>query len=268
MKKTLLLAAAAIAVLPAAAHAHRMWMVPSATVLSGENVYVTVDAAASNTLFYPDHRPMPLTNLTITAPDGSTMEPMNAATGQYRTTFDVDLPLNGTYNIENFNNTVMAVYTDENGQEQRFRGTPADWDASGLAQREGVTPTFNSARTEFFVTVGAPTEETIQPSGEGLEVLPLVHPNDLYAGETARFRLLLDGEPLADTQVEVIEGGVRYRDAEEPIHVSSDASGEFELTWPKAGMYWMHAEAGETGRGAPAGARGASYNATFEVLPQ
>ena len=57
MKKTSLWRAAALAVslsvaLPMAAHAHRAWMLPSATVLSGNEPWVTVDAAVSNDLFY------------------------------------------------------------------------------------------------------------------------------------------------------------------------------------------------------------------------
>jgi uncharacterized GH25 family protein len=266
--KAALLAATVVAAVPVAAHAHRAWLLPSATVLSGEDAWLTVDAAIANTLFYFDHNPMPLTNLSVYAPDGSKLEPQNVSQGQYRSTFDVELVQNGTYNVEVFNNTVSAVYTDENGAEQRFRGTPAEWEASELSQRDDLQPTFNATRTEFFVTVGAPTEMTVQPAGEGLELVPLVHPNDLYSGEAAQFRVLLNGEPVADQAVEVIAGGVRYRDAEDPIQVTTDANGEFEVTWPEPGMYWVNAEYGQTGRGAPAGARGAAYNGTFEVLPQ
>ncbi|MFT4251420.1 MAG: DUF4198 domain-containing protein, partial [Caulobacter sp.] len=61
-------ATAALAALPLAAHAHRGWLVPSATVLSGDGAWVTVDAAVSNELFYPDHRPMRLDAVVITTP--------------------------------------------------------------------------------------------------------------------------------------------------------------------------------------------------------
>jgi type IV secretory pathway VirJ component len=40
--------------------AHRGWIVPSATVLSGDGAWVTLDAAVSNELFYADHNPMRL----------------------------------------------------------------------------------------------------------------------------------------------------------------------------------------------------------------
>src|SRR5690554_7536764 len=44
--------------LPLSANAHRAWMLPSATVLSGEEPWITVDAAVSNDIFYFEHFPL------------------------------------------------------------------------------------------------------------------------------------------------------------------------------------------------------------------
>jgi hypothetical protein len=95
--RRLLLAAAMLLPLPATAH--RAWMLPSATVLSGENPWVTVDAAISNDLFYFEHMPMPLDGLLITAPDGSRAAAENQARGRYRSTFDFQLKQAGTYRV-------------------------------------------------------------------------------------------------------------------------------------------------------------------------
>ena len=56
---------------PVAANAHRQWMLPSMTVLSGNDPWVTVDAAVSNDLFVFEHVPMRLDGLVITGPDGA-----------------------------------------------------------------------------------------------------------------------------------------------------------------------------------------------------
>ena len=48
------------------AQAHRQWMLPSATSLSGTESWVTVDAAISNDLFYFEHHPLQLDNLVVT----------------------------------------------------------------------------------------------------------------------------------------------------------------------------------------------------------
>jgi hypothetical protein len=85
--------------LPLAANAHRGWIVPSFTVLSGDGAWVTVDAAVSNELFYADHNPMRLDAVVVTAPDGSVDKIQNALTGKYRSTFDVQLAKPGTYKI-------------------------------------------------------------------------------------------------------------------------------------------------------------------------
>ncbi len=47
------------------ASAHRAWLLPSSTVLSGEEAYVTFDAAISNTIFHPDHFAMNASNLVV-----------------------------------------------------------------------------------------------------------------------------------------------------------------------------------------------------------
>ena len=70
-------------------------------------------------------------------------------------------------------------------------------------------------RVETYVTVGTPSD--VKATGAGLELVPLTHPNDLYAGETAKFRFLLDGKPAKDLEVEIVAGGTRYRDAPDEI---------------------------------------------------
>jgi uncharacterized GH25 family protein len=123
-------------------------------------------------------------------------------------------------------------------------------------------------RIEAFVTVGSPTEVK-GTSGEGLELVPQRHPNDLYAGETTKFRVLLDGKPARDLAVEIIAGGTRYRDAPGGITLRTDAGGDIAVTWPAPGLYWLDVgNEDERATVANVKKRRASYNATFEVLPQ
>ena len=95
LRRGALAAASLVALLaaPVAANAHRQWMLPSATVLSGNDPWITVDAAVSNDLFYFDHNPMRLEGIAVIAPDGSKGEIKNGATGKYRSTFDVQLDI-------------------------------------------------------------------------------------------------------------------------------------------------------------------------------
>lgn len=260
---------AALALTPFTADAHRAWMVPSATVLSGgEDTWISVDAASSNVLFYADHNPLRLDDLTVTAPDGSQSQPQNMLRGRYRCTFDIQLAQAGTYRIANATRGASAVYT-VNGEERRWRGQLSELQAALPAGARDVRVTENFNRVETFVTRGAPTE--IRPVNAGLELAPITHPTDLVVDEPARFRFLLNGQPAANLEVTLAPGNQRYRNDSGEFKVTTDAQGVATITWPGAGMYWINASVrglpSDT-RGAPRGTtRNANYSGVLEVLP-
>lgn len=268
MKKTLALALAIAAALPMAASAHKAWLRPSQTVLAGNAPWITVDAAVSNDLFYFNHVPLRTDNLVITAPDGSTVAPQNTATGKYRSVFDVELQQQGTYRIAVVNAGLSASW-EEDGKPRRWRGTAEAFASEVPREAPGLRVTQSVNRIETFVTNGSPTVDNLAPTGQGLELVPVTHPNDLFAGEEARFRMLADGAPAAGVEFEITRGGTRYRNAQEEITVTTDANGEFAVTWPEAGMYWLEATLQDERPTVPeAGARRLGYVATLEVLPQ
>ncbi|TDF64360.1 DUF4198 domain-containing protein [Cupriavidus sp. L7L] len=260
------LALAALA--PLAAHAHRQWLLPSATVLSGNDSWVTVDAAVSNDLFYFEHVPLRLDNLQVTAPDGSAVKAENAATGKYRSTFDVHLTQPGTYRVAVVNQGLFASYKVD-GQAKRWRGSAENFAREVPANAQELTVTQAEGRVESFVTAGKPSDKGLRTTGRGLELAPITHPNDLVAGDTASFRLLLDGKPAANLKVEVVPGGIRYRDKLQELSVTTDADGKFSVKWPAPGMYWMEAEVrDDKATFKQAKSRRATYAVTLEVLPQ
>lgn len=263
-----ILALAAALVAPLSVEAHRAWLLPSATVLSGNEPWVTVDAAIANGLFEFDHQPMRLDDLKILAPGGGEVAVENAATGRFRSTFDVKLDRPGTYRIVSAGDYLFASY-EQNGERKRWRGTAETLKSGIPADAQNLQVRAVQRRIETYVTAGSPDESVFTIEGRGLELKPVTHPNDLFAGEEARFVLLLDGEPAADIAVEVIPGGTRYRDREDKIDLRTDAQGQFAVTWPAAGMYWISAEVEDDKAGIPeAQKRHASFIATLEVLPQ
>lgn len=250
--------------LPFSAQAHRAWMLPSATVLSGDDAWVTVDAAISNDLFYFEHFPMliegfhqpalegkpndgkpamrrPASKLQVLAPDGSPLEAKNGTVGRYRSTFDVQLSQKGTYKLAVANNGLFASWK-ENGKPQRWMGKAEDFATQVPAKADDLRVTENSSRIEVFVTAGNPTDTVLKTTGVGLELAPVTHPNDLFAGEAAEFAFLLDGKPAADVEVSVVPGGNRYRDELGEMTLKTDAQGKLSITWPNAGMYWLEAK--------------------------
>ena len=284
-KTRLALAALPLLAFSAPAAAHRQWLLPSSTVLSGSGDWVTVDAAVSNELFYFDHVPMRLDSIVITAPDGSTAAPANASTGKYRSTFDVELKQPGTWRIASVNQGIMASWTGADGKPVRWRGDAKKFETEVPKDAKDLHWSRMAGRVETFVTEKAPTP--VKPTGVGLEMAPITHPNDLVAGEAASFRLLLDGKPAAGMDVDVVPGGARYRDKVGESKVKTGPDGKFSITWPAAGMYWISASNGgnrEGGMGGPQaegarrpaapplatqnGERRVSYVAVLEVMPQ
>lgn len=259
-------AVAAVLVLAAAApaQAHRSWLAPSATVLSGAEPWVTVDGAVSNTLFYPDHVAMRLEGLKAIGPDGAPVAIQNGATGKYRSTFDLQLKAPGTYKIVSASDNMMASYK-LGGETKRWRGAPAELATAIPKEATEVNVSSNSRRVETFVTAGAPSTAALKVTGKGLELEPITHPNDLVASETARFKLLMDGKPAAGVEVEVVLGATRYRSKGQEFKVTTGADGVFEVKWPEAGLYWL--EASVRGQDAAGATRSSGYVATLEVLP-
>lgn len=269
MRMPVKLAAMALAVcLPLSAHAHRAWMLPSATVLSGNNPWVTVDGAISNDLFYFEHNALRLDNLSVSAPDGSAAKTQNASTGRYRSTFDVQLSQPGTYKLAVVNNGLSASYK-ENGQPKRWRGTAENLAKEVPANAQDLRVTQSQGRIETYVTAGKPTSTTLKTTGTGLELAPITHPNDLIAGETANFRMLLDGKPASGLEVSVVPSGIRYRDKLNDFTLKTDADGKFSVKWPQPGMYLVEVEVRDEKTAVPqAKERRATYTATLEVMPQ
>jgi len=260
-----LLSALAVLALPAAAHADRAWLLPSSTSLSGAEAWIAIDAGLSDNLFVADHAAMRLETLVITAPDGSTVAPLNMTRGRYRSTFDVHLNQPGTWKIANVSGGMNVRYTLD-GVEGRWRGAASDYPAALPAGAAVVQATLNAHRIETFATLGATTDTVFVPTGKGLELVPVTHPGDLVAGEAARFRLLSEGQPAAGLTVTVGRGGARYRDALEDMTAVTGADGVFVVTWPEAGMYWMNATVRTEAAGS-APAVVVQYSGVVEVLP-
>ncbi|MEJ1962548.1 MAG: DUF4198 domain-containing protein [Gammaproteobacteria bacterium] len=254
------------AALPFAAEAHRPFLVPSETVLSRTG-WITVDGAVSNDLFYFNHQPLRLDNLLVVGPDGQPVQAQNANTGKFRSTFDLNLDKPGTYKLALVSSSLNAQFETAAGERRRWRGTPETL-GEIPADAKNVQITQQQQRNETFVTAGKPNDTVLKPTGIGLELVPVTHPNDLVAGEPISFKFVLDGKPAANLEVDVVPGGTRYRDKQNESKYTTDKNGQITMTWNDPGMYWLQADVEDDKTSVKqAKSRRASYIATFEVLP-
>jgi hypothetical protein len=293
MKRTSLLTLVVASLLPLAASAHKQWIIPSQAVVNGDDVWVTFDGAVSNQLFFPDHVPMRLDNITATAPDGGVVELKNASTGRYRSTFDVQLAQQGTYRIANVTSGLsvrwdtpesLAARAKAEAEGKPVTGPGAPPETRGGMLRSATLEDLSTkvpkdarnlqviqtaGRVETFVTNGAPNDTALAPTGKGIELVPVTHPNDLFAGEEATFRILVDGQPAAGLEFEIVRGGTRYRNAQDEIVAATDGEGLLRVTWPEPGLYWLETGVQDDKPSIPqATGRRLMYVATLEVLPQ
>jgi uncharacterized GH25 family protein len=267
MRKVLLVAATAL--LPLAASAHMTWLMPNATVVTNRDGSVSIDAAVSEDLFIFE-RALKLEDLRITGPAGAKLEAKNRLAAKNHESFDLDLPGNGTYRISNVGTSLMGAYK-AGTETKRFRAT-ADTLAKELpADAEVLSLARTVARQQTFVSREEAGDAKFTPEGDGLELLPLTQVTDLSTGDSSRVRLLLDGKPLANTDVTLRPGGNRYRYKTGEITLKTDAQGELTIKWTEAGQWWLGANYGD--RRAQGGTRDkplerAALSVTFEVLPK
>lgn len=261
-----LLALALSAAVVSVAQAHNAWLLPSTTVLSKGDT-ITIDAAVSNDLFVANHAPLRLDGLQITAPDGSTVKAENEAKLKHRSVFDMNAAQPGTYRIAVINAGAFASWKDKaTGQTKRARGTAETIGKEIPADATDVAITQSSGRIETFLTVGKPS--TLKPIGQGLELVSTGSPTDLVKGEKSTFQLRIDGQPAKDLEVTVTAGNTQYRDKLNELKIKTDDKGQFSVTWPAAGMYWLDASTRDNKTTVPqAKERRLSYAATLEVAP-
>jgi len=256
----------------ASSEAHRVWIKPSATIVSGDSEWITFDAAIANGIFYPDHYPLGLDRVKAMAPDGAAVTLENGHKGKLRSVFDVELEKEGTYTVYSASSGLSARWVDAEGERQYWppRGsqkTNDDFYKEVPQDAKDLEVSERSHRVETFVTSGAPTYDTLGPTGKGLELEPVTHPNDLYTGENITFKFNIDGTAAAGTEIVLVKDGERYRDQSQPTKLKTNKKGEVTFTLDEPGMYWLEAEYTDNNGKAPASKRQGSYVAVLEVLP-
>ena len=261
----------ALSLIATPAMAHRAWIKPSTTVVSGENEWITFDAAVANGIFTPDHFALGTEAIMVTSPSGKEVEKQNAQKLHYRSVFDINLTEEGTYRVEIANQSLMAFWKDADGKRQMWpgrgkTGTLEEFNSAVPKQADGLQVVESSRRIDVFVTAGEPTEASVAPSGKGLELDGKTHPNDLYTGEEIALGFLMDGEAAANTHVTIVKDGEKYRDTDDAMKLATDAKGALTVTFDEPGMYWLEAEFEDDNAKAPAQKRRGAYVLVMEVL--
>lgn len=260
-----------LATLSLQASAHRPWLMPTQTQVDGKEPVVIIDGAVSEDLFEFDHMALKFNGAMVTDPDGAVTPAPEAVSLKSRSSFELKLPKPGTYKVSMASKNMMASWK-EGVETRRWRGPEEAFAKQVPADAQDLKTVITQMRMETFVTATKPSLGALKPGGSGLEMVPVTHPNELRAGETAKWRFSLDGKPLANFPFSLVPGGVRHRGVLGEIRLATDANGEATVQLPAGGMYWLSASypAGLAKGESPKGPnpRRYSYSATLEVLPE
>lgn len=210
------------------------------------------------------------TSYVITEPDGQ-QKKINAAAALKRFNIaEFDLPKEGTYRIR----TQDAVgnpgkYAWVDGRWLRVRPVRAGMQnpvpakpAETVTTQKAPAPTqpprmiaadqvptnaktlevTNHLIAESYVTKGKPSAIPA-PSKKGFEFKLLTHPNELYAGESLKAQVLMNGKAVPNLEIDIFKGAGSYEPnaKREQPHVKTNAKGEVEIKFDQAGIYLITA---------------------------
>ncbi|QGP80605.1 DUF4198 domain-containing protein [Sphingobium sp. CAP-1] len=241
------------------AQAHMPYVLPTLFDL-GKADHVTVQSAFGEDAFLPEvaMRDAPFH---LVGPDGATLPTGPVTHLRDLTVFEAAIPADGTYRVTSGQRA---------GRKGKMFKVGDTWEMRG----EGGAPPANAQQVdvqsmtlaEAYVTRGQPTVVALQPTGKALEIQPITHPNGISIGSDARFVLLFDGKPLANTDLTLFRSAGYYDGRKIAAQVKSDAAGRFSVRPQDAGTYLIlvrHRGAAPAGAETPY--RSYTYTLTFDA---
>lgn len=273
--RRLALPAVAALLLPATALAHTPYLKP--TTFAAERPYVSAEAALTEaTFFVPDFPIRGPDPFLITGPSGETGKATNAVQLKEFTAVEFALPDNGTYRLSTGERAGRAgkwAKVDGTWRMVRPGGAPAGGEGGGRSIDEAAIPagaeTMTSTiyiRADTYVSRGPPSRGALKPTGQGFEVEPVSHPNETFAGDAFKFRMLNDGKPLPGVEFNVARAGDAYAEKRFSHAGKTDAAGAAAVTLAEPGVYILEAHYPARAEGAAVPIpRSTAYTLTFEV---
>lgn len=258
-RKMAVWAALAVGLLPLSAAAHTSYLKPNLFSTS-EARAVTIESSFTEDFFNPEIT-IESQDWHLYRPDGRRDTYDNVATLAQMTVLESDLDEPGTYRF------TTGERLGRNGVQVRVNGQwtalePGQAPPRGAETRQSQTATV----ADVYVTKGAPTNTVIGVNVGRLAIRPTTHPNSIFVDQGFRFRVLFDGAPLANQEINVYRDGGKYD--ETPFHqvVRTDGQGQVALSFDRPGVYLVMTRHGAA---APAGSstayRSYTTSLTFEV---
>ena len=256
--KSALLGAAACVLAPGAALAHMPYLMPNYFDVTARD-HVTIQASFTEDAFAPDVV-MRSDAWFVRGPSGVTPV-ANVTYMRDLAAFEAALPASGTYRISS---------GERLGRKSKmFRNAAGQWIMTGEEGEAGSSPLVDVQSVtiaEVYVTRQSPSRDALGATGKSLDLVPVTHPNEIFAKEPATFQLQFEGKPLQGALITVYRAAGVYDGKKVAAEVTTGADGRFTITPPDGGTYLaLVRHRTEAPAGAETPYRSYSYALTFEA---
>jgi uncharacterized GH25 family protein len=208
-----------ILLLPFSALAHQYWIEPnefffySKTKAMDKKVSesLTFEFTGGDTYFNADvnrtHDPEAY-SFTYLTPNGKALKPVQVFNGKNRRVIEANATQKGTYTL-GISRTGAPMYYSKLADDSWVAKSK---DQLTYAEKTGLKVSGGYFQhTKSYVTLHTPTDSWKKPVGHTLEIMPLSHPNKLFAGNVLRVKVLYKGAPLTNTTLVGIAQGDRAK---------------------------------------------------------
>ncbi len=246
-----------------AAQAHTPYLLPLSFDVTPDAL-VVVDAGYAEKFFLSEVN-FGDTRFVITTPDGSVLPFGDVHQFKSRTVAEQKLPgAKGTYRLST-GVRLGAIFRswEQDGKVEVSR----DGSKTPPPGVKLLSHYQSYSISEAYVTAGAPDKRALAPTKQGLEIVPVTHPNDLFTGEKFEFNVLFDGKPLAGQTVDIYRSPMDLGSEHTSESAKTDAQGRVAYALTKPGIYLALVRyRGAAPKGAAAPMYGYNYTLTFRVL--
>lgn len=216
-------------------NAHTPYFVPHSfePVFGGQ---VTLDASFAEKFFVPEAA---FNNgaYFVISPDGSITEPDTKFELKTRVVVEHKLENQGTYRFATGvrHGAVFRTY-ELDGERRSIRGAeePLPEGAVLIDHFQSIT------QAESYVSKDGPTTAALTPRNEGLEIVPITHPNDLFFEDEFHFQILFQGKAMTGLEVTFHYGKNQFSESGQEITVQTNNEGKAVFIPADQGVYLMN----------------------------
>lgn len=196
---------------------------------------ITLDASFAEQFFVPEAA-VSNASFEVVTPSGKTAEVDEVVNLSTRNVMEHTLEEDGTYLFSTGQRmgAVFRIYMKD-GERGSIRGNDQP-----LPEGAEITEHFQSVTfASTYVTKKGPTDTVLTPRNKGLEIVPVIHPNSVFSGESFDFDVLYNGKPVSEHEVAFYEGKDQFAEESDVEKVVTDEKGRASYTPKEQGVYLM-----------------------------